>query len=326
MKAIVQERFGPPDVLRLADVDTPEIGPGDVLVQVHAAAVNPYEWHVLRGDPYVARLMMGDIGLTRPRNPVAGVDAAGRVEAAGANVRDLRPGDEVFGFCPGAFAEYARARADLVVPKPAGLTFEEAAALPIAATTALRAIRDIGGVRAGNRVLVNGAAGGVGMYAVQIAVMLGAEVTGVCGTRNLNLVRSIGAAHAVDYTKEDFTERSGGFDVILDNVGNHALGRLRRALTPAGTLVINAGGSPGAVFGAVGAMLRGVALDRFVRQRLRIVPTKQRQEDLRDLAGLVEEGWLTSVLDRSYPLADAAEAVRYIERGHARGKVILNVT
>ncbi len=222
MKAIVQERFGPPDVLQLVDTDPPEIGAGDVLVRVHAAALNPYDWHIMRGDPLIARLM-GEVGLTKPKARVAGVDAAGRVEAAGANVRGLRHGDEVLGFCRGAFAEYARAGADTVVPKPVSLTFEQAAAVPMAGATALRGIRDVGAVRAGHRVLVNGAAGGVGTYAVQIAAALGAEVTGVCSTRNAGLVRSIGAAHVIDYTTEDFTDGRARYDVILDNVGNRPL-------------------------------------------------------------------------------------------------------
>jgi NADPH:quinone reductase-like Zn-dependent oxidoreductase len=205
MKAIVQERFGPPDVLRLVDTDPPEAGAGEVLVRVHAAALNPYDWHIMRGDPLIARLM-GEVGLIKPKARVAGIDAAGRVETVGANVRGLRPGDEVLGFCRGAFAEYALAEADKVVPKPTALTFGQAAAVPMAGTTALRGIRDAGAVRAGHRVLVNGAAGGVGTYAVQIAAALGAEVTGVCSTPNAGLVRSIGAAHVVDYTTEDFTD------------------------------------------------------------------------------------------------------------------------
>ncbi|WP_322762894.1 NAD(P)-dependent alcohol dehydrogenase [Frankia sp. Cr2] len=323
MKAIVQERFGPPDVLRLVDTDLPEIGADDVLVRVHAAALNPYDWHMLRGDPLVARLM--GVGLTRPKYRVAGLDAAGRVEAVGANVRGLQPGDEVFGFCPGAFAEYARAEADKVVPKPAGLTFEQAAAVPVAAATALRGIRDVGEVRAGHQVLVNGAAGGVGTYAVQIAAALGAQVTGVCSTGNIELVRSIGAAHVVDYTAEDFTDRHAHYDVILDNVGNRPLRRLRRALTPTGTLVLNAGGSPGRVVGAVGPMLRAVVVNGFVRQRLRILPTREDRAELLALTGLIEEGTLTPVVDRTYPLADTAEGLRHVEQGHARGKVVVTV-
>jgi NADPH:quinone reductase-like Zn-dependent oxidoreductase len=323
MKAIVQERFGPPEVLKLMDTDLPEIGPGDVLVRVHAAALNPYDWHMLRGDPLVARLM--GTGLTRPKYRVAGIDAAGRVEAAGADVRGLRPGDEVLGFCPGAFAEFVRAEADKVVPKPAELTFEQAAAVPMAATTALRGIRDVGAVRAGHRVLVNGAAGGVGTYAVQIAVALGAEVTGVCGPGNVELVRSLGAAHVVDYTADDFTEGRARYDVILDNVGNQPLSRLRRALTPTGILVLNAGGSPGRVFGAVGSMLRAVVANGFVRQRLRILPTREDRADLVGVTGLIEDGKLTPVIGRTYPLADTAEGLRYVEAGHARGKVVVTV-
>jgi NADPH:quinone reductase-like Zn-dependent oxidoreductase len=324
MKAIVQERFGPPDVLQLVDTDPPELGDDDVLVRVRAAALNPYDWHMVRGDPLIARLM-GGVGLTKPKARVAGIDAAGRVEAVGANVHGLQHGDDVLGFCPGAFAEYARAEADKVVPKPASLTFEQAAAVPMAATTALRGIRDVGEVRAGHRVLVNGAAGGVGTYAVQIAAALGAEVTGVCSTRNVELVRSIGAAHVVDYTAEDFTDSREHYDVILDNVGNRPLSRVRRALTPTGILVLNAGGSPGRVVGAVGSILRAVAVNRFVRQRLRPLPTKQNRDELLTLTGLIEDGKLTPVLDRTYPLAATAEGLRQVEHGHARGKVVITV-
>jgi NADPH:quinone reductase-like Zn-dependent oxidoreductase len=325
MKAIVQERFGPPDVLRLVDTDPPEVGAGDVLVRVHAAALNPYDWHMLRGDPRIARLM-GGVGLTKPKARVAGVDAAGRVEAVGASVHGLRPGDEVLGFCSGAFAEYARAKADQVVPKPARLTFEQAAAVPMAALTALQGLRDVGRVRAGHRVLVNGAAGGIGTYAVQIAAALGgAEVTGVCSTGNVELLRSLGAAHAVDYTTEDFTDGRTRYDVILDNVGNRPLRRLRRALTPTGTLVLNGGGSPGRIVGAVGSMARAVVVNAVVRQRLRPFIAKPKREDLLTLTGLIEDGKLTPVLDRTYPLADTAEGLRHVEQGHARGKVIITV-
>jgi NADPH:quinone reductase-like Zn-dependent oxidoreductase len=291
---------------------------------VRAAALNPYDWHMVRGDPLIARLM-GGVGLTKPKARVAGIDAAGRVEAVGANVHGLQQGDDVLGFCPGAFAEYARAEADKVVPKPASLTFEQAAAVPMAATTALRGIRDVGEVRAGHRVLVNGAAGGVGTYAVQIAAALGAEVTGVCSTRNVELVRSIGAAHVVDYTAEDFTDSREHYDVILDNVGNRPLSRVRRALTPTGILVLNAGGSPGRVVGAVGSILRAVAVNSFVRQRLRPLPTKQNRDELLTLTGLIEDGKLTPVLDRTYPLAATAEGLRQVEHGHARGKIVITV-
>jgi NADPH:quinone reductase-like Zn-dependent oxidoreductase len=325
MKAIVQDRFGPPEVLRLADLDPPEIGPGHVLVRVRAAGLNPYDWHMLRGDPLIVRLIPGATGLTRPKNRVAGLDAAGVVEAAGADVRGLSAGDEVLGFCPGAFAEYARAEAGKVVPKPAGLTFEQAAAIPIAATTALRGIREVGQVRAGHRVLVNGAAGGVGSFAVQIAATAGAEVTGVCHARNAELVRSLGAAHVIDYTAEDFTREADRYDVILDNVGNRSLRGLRRALAPAGILVLNGGGSPGQVVGPLGAMARAVVADRFVGQRLRFLPTREDRAELAAITALTEDGKLTPVVDRTYPLADTAEGLRHVERGHARGKVVITV-
>jgi NADPH:quinone reductase-like Zn-dependent oxidoreductase len=326
MKAIVQERFGSPDVLQFMDVDQPDFGPDEVLVRVHAAALNPYDWHMLRGDPYIARLM-GTVGLTRPKPRIAGVDGAGTVEAVGANVRGLRPGDEVLGRFEGAFAEYARAEADRVVPKPARLTFEQAAGVPMAGQTALRAIRDVGQVQAGQRVLVNGAAGGVGSFAVQVAASLGAEVTGVCSTGNVELVRSLGAAQVVDYTKDDFTDGRVRHDVVQDNVGNQPLRRLRRALTPTGTLVSNAGGSPGGhLFGPIGAILRLTVVNGFVRQRLRPLPDTWTREHLLAVTGLVEAGTLTPVIDRTFPLADTAAGLRHVEAGHARGKVIVTVT
>ncbi|HET6393404.1 MAG TPA: NAD(P)-dependent alcohol dehydrogenase [Blastococcus sp.] len=324
MKAIVQERFGPPDVLQFVDTDPPQVGPDDVVVRVHAAALNPYDWHMLRGDPYVARLM-GGVGLTRPKHRVAGADGAGVVEAVGDDVRDVRPGDEVLGWFEGSFAEYARATADRVVPKPANLTFEEAAAVPMAGETALRAIRDVGRVQAGDRVLINGAAGGVGSFAVQIAVALGAEVTGVCSTRNVDLVRSLGAAHVIDYGVDDFTDGSRRYDVLLDNVGGRPLGRLRRALTPTGTLVANAGGSPGHLFGPIGAILRVVAVNGIVRQRLRPLPSPWRRDDLLAVTQLIEAGRVVPVLDRTFPLADTAAGLRHVEAGHARGKVVISV-
>ncbi|HEY7048392.1 MAG TPA: NAD(P)-dependent alcohol dehydrogenase [Jatrophihabitantaceae bacterium] len=324
MKAIVQERFGPPDVLRLDDVERPAVGAVDVLVRVHAAALNPYDWHMLRGDPYIARLM-GGVGLTKPKSRIAGIDAAGVVEAVGANVRDLRPGDEVFGLCPGAFAEFACGRAGKLAPKPASLSFEQAAAMPMAGTTALRAIRDVGAVRAGQRVLINGAGGGVGHFAVQIAAALGAEVTGVCSSANLGLVRSLGADHVVDYTSDDFTETTDRYDVVLDNVGNQPLSRVRRVLTPTGTLALNAGGSPGHVFGAVGRFVKAAALNGFVKQQLRPVPTRERRDDLLALSALVGDGRLAPVVDRTYPLAEVADGLRHVEQGHARGKAVVVV-
>jgi NADPH:quinone reductase-like Zn-dependent oxidoreductase len=326
MKAIVQERFGSPDVLQLVDTDPPQIGAGDVLVRVHAAALNPYDWHVLRGDPYVARLM-GTVGLRRPKARVPGVDGAGRVEAVGADVRGMVPGDEVLGRFEGAFAEYARARADQVVLKPARLTFQQAAAVPMAGQTALRAVRDVGQVQAGHRVLINGAAGGVGSFAVQIASALGADVTAVCSTRNVELVRSLGAAHVIDYTEDDFTDVREQYDVILDNVGNRPLRRLRRALTPTGTLVSNGGGSPsGRLFGPIAGILRVIVVNALVRQRLRPLPDTWEREDLLAVTDLIDAGKLTPVLGRTYPLAETAAGLRYVEDGHARGKVVITVT
>ena len=324
MQAIVQERFGPPDVLRLVDTEVPEVGPDDVLVRVHAAALNPYDWHMLRGDPYVVRLM-GGTGLTRPKSRVAGMDAAGRVEAVGVNVRGLRPGDDVFGLCPGAFAEYVRAAPDKLAPKPESLTFEEAAALPMAGATALRAIRDVGAVQAGQKVLINGAAGGIGHIAVQIAATLGAEVSGVCSTGNIDLVRSLGAGNVIDYTTTDFTTRRAYYDVILDNVGNHQLHRLRHALAPTGTLAFNAGGSPGKIVGAVGRFAVLVIVNGVVRQRLRPVPTNTNRDDLLAVRGLVDDGTLRPVISRTYPLRETAAGLRHVEQGHARGKVVITV-
>jgi NADPH:quinone reductase-like Zn-dependent oxidoreductase len=324
MKAIAQERFGPPESLHLIDTEIPEIGIGEVLLKVHAAAVNPYDWHMLRGDPRIARLM--GIGLTRPKARIAGVDVAGRVEAVGADVHGLQRGDEVFGTCRGAFAEYAVADAALIVPKPAGLSFEQAAALPMAAVTALHAIRDVGHVQPGQRVLVIGAGGGVGTFAVQIAVALGADVTGVCSGRNVDLVRSLGASHVVDYSSEDFVDGPGRFDVILDNVGNRSVRDLRRAVTPTGTVILNGGGSPGRIIGAVGGLLRAAVINLFVSQKITFVPTTQSRDDLLAVAELVESGALRPVIERTFPLVDTAAALKYVEAGHARGKVVIAVT
>jgi NADPH:quinone reductase-like Zn-dependent oxidoreductase len=324
MKAIVQERFGPPEAMELVDTDEPAIGPDDVLIEVHAASLNPYDWHVLRGDPRVARLI-GGIGLTRPKARVAGVDVAGLVVVAGANVSGLGEGDPVFGFARGAFAEHTLADAALVVPMPEGLSFEQAAALPMAAVTALHGIRDAGRVRAGQRVLVNGAAGGVGTCAVQIAVALGAEVTGVCSTGNVELVRSLGAAHVVDHTEADFTDATAHYDLILDNVGNRPLAALRRALTPSGTLVLNGGGSPGSMVGAMGSVLWAAVVDRFVGQRITFLPTSWCRDDLLAVSRFVAGGQLIPVIDRMYPLVDVAAGLSYVEQGHARGKVVVSV-
>ncbi len=323
MRAAVQERFGPPESLRLMETDPPEMGPGDVLLEVHAAAVNPYDWHMLRGDPRIARLM--GVGLTRPKARIAGVDVAGRVTAVGGQVHDLKPGDEVFGRCRGAFADVAAADATLLVRKPERLSFEQAAAIPMAAITALHAIRDTGRVRPGQRVLVNGAGGGVGSFAVQIAAALDAEVTGVCSARNVHMVRGIGAAHVIDYALDDFADGSTRYDLILDNVGNRSLPDLRRAVTPRGTVLLNGGGSPGRILGAVGSLLSAAAVNVLVRQRIAFVPTKETRADLLDVTAMVERGTVRPMIDRTYPLTDVAAAVAYVEAGHTSGKVAITV-
>ncbi|MEU1408143.1 NAD(P)-dependent alcohol dehydrogenase [Streptomyces sp. NPDC005728] len=323
MKALVQDRYGSPDVLELRDVDRPVPGDGEVLVRVRAAGLNAYDWHLMRGDPYVARLALGP---RAPRARIRGRDFAGEVAAVGRNVRDLRPGDEVFGEVDGTFAEYVCVPDAWVERKPASLTFEQAAALPLAGNTALRGLRDVAGVRPGQHVLVNGASGGVGTFAVQIAKALGAEVTGVCSTRNAELVRSLGADHVVDYTREDFTRGGRRYDVVLDLAANHGIVGLRRALSPTGTLVLGSGGRSGQFLGAPVLILKGLVLSPFVRQRLRPLigpaPGKAVLADLRELA---DSGRLAPVIDRTYPLGEAPEAIRYLEEEHARGKVVVTV-
>ncbi|MEU8033699.1 NAD(P)-dependent alcohol dehydrogenase [Streptomyces sp. NPDC049099] len=323
MRAVVQYRYGSPDVLEVADVDKPVPSDGEVLVRVRAAAVNAYDWHQMRGDPYLARLALG---LRAPRARIRGRDFAGEVEAVGRNVQQIRPGDEVFGEVDGTFAEYVCVPDTAVELKPAKLTFEQAAALPLAGNTALRALRDVGRLRQGQHVLVNGASGGVGTFAVQIAKALGAEVTGVCSRRNADAVRALGASHVVDYTKEDFTRSGRRYDIVLDLVANHSVSGLRRALKPGGTLVLAGGGSPGGFLGAIGLILKGIALSPLVPHRLRpLVGPAPSKEVLVSLRELADAGKLTPVIDRTYALAEAAEAIRYLEVQHARGKVVVTV-
>jgi NADPH:quinone reductase-like Zn-dependent oxidoreductase len=325
MKAIVQDRYGPADILELRDIDRPVAGDNEVLVRVHAAAVNAADWHLMRGDPYLARL---GLGLGAPKKKVRGRDFAGRVEAVGRNVQGLRPGDEVYGETDGAFAEYVCAREDEVGPKPANLTWEQAAAVPLAANTALMGLRDLGQVRPGQHVLINGASGGVGTFAVQLAKCFGADVTGVCSTRNVDLVRSCGADHVVDYTREDFTRTGRQYDLVFDLVGNRSLSDCRRALRPNGTLVLSGGGvsGDGSLVGPLGLIVRAQLASRFVRgQRLRVLTAKQSPENLATLSELIESGKLAPIIDRSYLLSEAPEAIRYLEKEHARAKVVITI-
>jgi len=326
MKAIVQHRYGPPDVLALEEIGTPAVGDDDVLVRVHAAGLNAGDSFIMRGVPYVLRLVAG---LRRPRHGVRGADVAGTVAEVGANVTDLRPGDEVLGSCTdlvigGAFAEYARLPHDKVVPKPATVTFEQAASVPVPAITALQALRDQARLRPGQRVLINGASGGVGTFAVQIAKVLGAEVTGVCSTRNTGLVASIGADAVIDYTREDFTRGTCRFDVIVDNVANHPLSHCRRVLTPEGALVPKAN-TRGRRIGGYSRTIKALVMARFVPQRIRPFLAAVNHEDLLTLAGLIESGKITPVIDRTYPLSQVPDAIRYLEQGHARGKIVITV-
>lgn len=321
MKAIVQDRYGSPDVLELGEIDTPVVEDDEVLIRVHAAGTNPADWHFMRGEAYVIRLMSG---LRTPKNPVRGLDVAGRVEAVGENVTTLQPGDEVFGEGSGTFAEYVCAEEDKVVTKPASLTFEEAAAVPTAAVTALQGLRDGEAVQPGQRVLINGASGGVGTFAVQIATSFEADVTGVCSTQNVEMVRSLGATHVFDYTQEDFTRSEQHYDLIFDLVGNRSLAELRRVLAPEGTLVLSSGDG-GRWFGPAGSILKALVTSPFVGQRLRSFTATVHDEDLEDLSELLEGGTVAPVIDRTYELSETPEAIRYLEAGHARGKVIITV-
>jgi NADPH:quinone reductase-like Zn-dependent oxidoreductase len=323
MKAIVHETYGPPDVLELREIAKPLIGDDDVLIRVHAAGLDPSVWHLMTGLPYLVRVM--GYGLRKPKYPVRGSDVAGVVEAVGKSVTGLRPGDEVFGTCRGAFAEYAPARADTLLPKPANLTFEQAAAVPVSACTALQALCDAGNLQPGQHALIIGAAGGVGTFAVQIAKALGATVTGVCSTTKTDLVRSIGADHAIDYTREDFAAGRERYDLILDLAGNRRVPQLRRVLTPLGRVVLVGGEGGGQWTGGVGESLMWLALSTFVRQKVHLLMAAIRKDDLQTLKALIETGKVTPVIDRTYPLRDVPEAIRSWERGHARGKVVITV-
>jgi NADPH:quinone reductase-like Zn-dependent oxidoreductase len=319
MQAIVQDSYGSTEVLEARDIDKPEIGDNDVLVHVRAASIHVGDWILMTGFPFVMRFATG---LRKPKNPVPGTDVAGTIEAVGKNVTLLRPGDDVFGWCAGAFAEYARANQDQFIKKPANLTFEQAAAVGVSASTALQLLRDDGRVQPGQKVLINGASGGVGTFAVQIAKAFGAEVTGVCSTKNIDMVRSIGADHVIDYTREDFTTGDERYDLILDNVGNHPMARIRRLLTPRGTLISNGGGHSG---GKLSRTVRTMLASMFVKQQASPTVKTQNHDDLVALRGLVEAEKVTPVIDRTYPLAEAAEAMGRVAAGHARGTVVIAV-
>ena len=326
MKAIVQANYGTSEVLDLRDIAKPEIGDSEVLVRVRAAGVNPGDWAIMGGLPYIARPVYG---LGKPKNRVRGTDVAGQVEAIGGAVTRFRPGDEVFGSSRqlgGAFAEYAAVSEDALAPKPTNLTFEQAAAVPMAGYVALQALRDHGKVKAGQRVLVNGASGGIGTFAVQIAKSFGADVTGVTSTRNVDMVRSLGADHVIDYTKENFTRTGQRYDFILDNVANHSLSDLRRALAPQGMLVPNGGGFDHRWIASGGRLISAKVSFAFVSQSLATFIVSPKQENLVVLTELIESGKVTPVIDRTYPLSETRHAIDHVGGGHARGKVVVTVS
>jgi len=323
MRAIARDTYGPADGLELRDIERPEIGDGEVLIRVHAAGVDRGVWHIMTGLPYPIRL--AGYGLRAPKIPVPGGDVAGVVEAIGSAVTRFAPGDEVFGIGVGSFAEYARAPEDKLAPKPANLTFEQAAAVGVSGSTALQALRDHAQVQSGQTVLIIGASGGVGTYAVQLAKVFGAEVTAVCSTAKVEMVRSLGADHVIDYAHADFAEGGLRYDVILDIGGNASLGRLRRALAPHGTLVIAGGETSGRWLGGSDRQLRALVLSRFIGQTLKTFVAKENHADLLVLKELIEAGKLTPQVDRAYPLAEARQAISYMVEGYARGKVVITV-
>jgi NADPH:quinone reductase-like Zn-dependent oxidoreductase len=323
MKAVVQDTYGSTYVLELCDIDKPEIADDEVLLRVHAAGVDRGVWHLMTGLPYPIRL--AGYGLRAPKTPVPGMDVAGVVEAVGKDVTRFQSGDEVFGIGKGAFAEYARAPENKLAPKPANLTFDQAAVVAISGLPALQALRDKGRVEPGQKVLIIGASGGVGTYVVQLAKAFGGEVTGVCSTTKVDLVRSLGADHVIDYTREDFAAGEQRYDLILDIGGNASLSRLRRALAPKGTLVLVGGEAGGRWLGGNDRQLRALLLSRFVGQKLTTFISKENHQDLLVLKELIEAGKVTPVIDRTYPLAEVPQAIRYLEQGHARGKVVITV-
>lgn len=322
MRAIVQDTYGDADVWRVAEIALPEIAEREVLVKVHAAGLDRGTWHVMTGLPYLGRLVLG---FGKPKEPVPGLDLAGTVVAVGSSVTRFEVGDPVFGIGRGSFAEYAAAREDKLARKPANLTFEQAAVVPVSGLTAIHGLRDAGRVESGQRVLVIGASGGVGTYAVQLAKVSGADVTGVCSTSKTDLVRSLGADHTIDYTRVDFLDGSQRYDLILDIGGNSPLSRLRRALAPRGTLVIVGGEGGGKLAGGIDRQLRALVLSLLVRQRLTMVVPKEHYADLERLTELIEAGALTPSIDRTYPLELAVDAMRHLDAGRARGKIAITI-
>jgi NADPH:quinone reductase-like Zn-dependent oxidoreductase len=323
MKAIVHDRYGRAEVLAPADIDRPEPSEGEVLVRVHAAAVNPLDWFQLTGEPYIVRLVGG--GIRRPKRRVRGSDFAGTVVSVGTGVTGVSAGDEVFGIARGSLAQYAIASAAAVAPKPRALSFEQAAAIPIAGVTALLAMRDRARVTPGERVLITGAGGGIGTFAVQIAKAYGAEVTGVCSSRNADIVGSLGADRVIDYAREDFTRSDQRYDVILDNAGGLALSALLRCLTPHGTLIPNSGNHGGRIFGTLGSLAGSAARNMVVRQRIVPFVASVKSDDLMALSALIDDGKVLPVVGRIYPFADAAEALSEVGAGHARGKIVVSI-
>lgn len=323
MKAVVRHRYGSPDVVKLEAIDKPAVKECEVLVRVLAAGIDRGVWHVMAGRPYLMRI--AGFGLRAPKNPALGMDLAGVVEAVGSNVTRFQPGDEVFGVGTGSFAQYALAREDKLAPKPENLNFEQAAAVGISGMTALQGLRDHGRVQPGQEVLIIGASGGVGSFAVQIAKAFGARVTGVCSTSKVDMVRSIGADHVLDYTRDDFASEAQRYDLILDICGNSSLARLRRALTPKGTLVIVGGEGGGPWFGGIDRQLRAMMLSLFVGQKLVTFINNENHQDLIVLKELIESGKVTPVIDRTYPLDGVPEAIRYLVQGRAQGKVVITV-
>ena len=324
MQAITYQRFGSPDVLQVRDVPRPEPAAGEVLVRIHAAAANAWDWHFMRGEPWIARL--NGAGLRRPRHPILGGDIAGVVESVGGGVTRFRAGDEVFGFIGfGGFAEYVAVSEGLLARKPANLSFEQAATVPLASMTVLQGVRDLAKVQPGQRVLIIGASGGLGTFAVQIAKVFGAEVTGVSSTRNLGLVRSAGADHVIDYTTTDYLASGERYDVVWQLAGTTSASALRRIVTPKGAIVLTSADSKGRILGPMGRLLKGVLLGRFVGQTIANIPHHPNAADLEAVRDLVEAGKVTPVIERTFPLADTAAAIRHLETGRARGKVAIAV-